>query len=105
MKNIQERIHKKQIIFEKLVNERIDKQAAEEEERLKKRSSSKSEPEQLKHAKIRHSDSDDERQKFKSSRKDGEEKYETMIYSISTSSGKFSFVLIYQHGRRLIFMN
>lgn len=93
---MQERIHKKQIIFEKLVNERIDKQAAEEEERLiKKRSSSKSDAEQVKHAKIRHSDSDDDRQKFKSSRKDGEEKYETMIYSISTSSGKFSFMLIF----------
>ncbi|CAG9801699.1 unnamed protein product [Chironomus riparius] len=82
---LRERIHKKQAIFEKLVNERIDKQTAEEEERLKKRSSSKSE---AKHAKIRHSDSDDDRQKkFKSTRKDGEEKYETMIYSISTSSG------------------
>ena len=68
------------------MKERIEKQATEEEERLKRRSS-KSEPEQVKHAKIRHSDSDE---KFKSSRKDGEEKYETMIYSISTSSGKFS---------------
>ena len=77
------------------MNERIDKQTAEEEERLKKRSLSKSEVEQVKHAKIRHSDSDDDRQKFKSSRKDGEEKYETMIYSISKSSGKFAFVLIF----------
>lgn len=90
------------------MKERMEKHQNDlEEEKLKRRgsSSSKSEPEQLKNSLkvLRHSDSDDDKQKrFKNTRKDGEEKYETMIYSISTSSGKFPLHASLLHWTRFI---
>lgn len=49
-------------------------------------------------AKKTHSGSEeDERPRFKSDNKDGEEKYEQIIYSISASSGKFSFMQTHGH--------
>jgi hypothetical protein len=93
---LQERIRQKTISFEKRSKDIKEKLArmSELEEELFRRKKRKSESEQqssskaIKKSNSTESDEEDERPRFNSS-KDGEEKYEQIIYSISASSGKF----------------